>query len=105
MERSYELRSTIPRSSRQIQELAPQSNESLLNIYALYKQASSGDVSGPKPGGFDFKGKAKYEAWSKLAGTSKEKAMEDYVALITAWPPNGTLPIARYMTFNSSMLV
>jgi len=78
------LEAQFQEAAAKSRNLPPQSNESLLNIYALYKQASSGDVSGPKPGGFDFKGKAKYEAWSKLAGTSKEKAMEDYVALINS---------------------
>lgn len=57
-------------------------NDTLLKLYALYKQGSEGDVSGPKPGFFDFVGNAKYEAWSKLAGTSREDAMQKYVALV-----------------------
>ncbi len=69
-------------AAKRSRNLPPQSNDSLLKIYALYKQSTAGDVSGPKPGGFDFKGKAKYEAWEKLKGTSKEQAMEDYTALI-----------------------
>lgn len=57
-------------------------NDMLLRLYGLYKQGSEGDVSGAKPGFFDFKGVAKYEAWEKLKGISAEKAMEDYVKLV-----------------------
>ena len=58
-------------------------NETLLRLYALYKQGSEGDVSGAKPGFFDFVGTAKYEAWAKLKGTTRQEAMEKYVALVT----------------------
>ena len=57
-------------------------NDTLLRLYALYKQGSEGDVSGPKPGFFDFVGTAKYEAWEKLAGMSAEQAMKKYVDLV-----------------------
>ncbi|WP_386065992.1 acyl-CoA-binding protein [Tahibacter sp. UC22_41] len=57
-------------------------NDTLLKLYALYKQGSSGDVSGPKPGFFDFVGTAKYEAWAKLKGTKTEEAMQKYVDLV-----------------------
>ena len=57
-------------------------NDTLLRLYALYKQGSEGDVNGPKPGFFDFVGTAKYEAWNKLAGTSQEDAMKKYIALV-----------------------
>jgi acyl-CoA-binding protein len=57
-------------------------NDTLLKLYALYKQGSSGDVSGPKPGFFDFVGTAKYEAWAKLKGTKSEEAMQKYVDLV-----------------------
>jgi diazepam-binding inhibitor (GABA receptor modulating acyl-CoA-binding protein) len=58
------------------------SNEELLELYALYKQATDGDVSGDRPGGFDFKAIAKYDAWAEIKGKSKEQAMNDYVALV-----------------------
>ena len=58
------------------------SNEQLLNLYALYKQATEGDVHGDKPGMFDFKGAAKYAAWESVAGHSADAAMEKYVALV-----------------------
>ena len=57
-------------------------NDTLLRLYALYKQGSEGDVSGPKPGFFDFVGTAKYEAWAKLKGTAQEQAMQHYVDLV-----------------------
>lgn len=58
------------------------SNEELLQLYALYKQATEGDVSGERPGGFDFKAIAKFDAWEELKGKSKEQAMQDYVSLV-----------------------
>ena len=54
----------------------------LLELYALYNQGSGGDVSGDKPGIFDFVGAAKYEAWEKLRGTRKEDAQSRYIELI-----------------------
>jgi len=58
------------------------SNEDLLELYALYKQATAGDVSGSRPGMMDFKGRAKFDAWTGKKGISKDKAMESYVALV-----------------------
>jgi diazepam-binding inhibitor (GABA receptor modulator, acyl-CoA-binding protein) len=56
------------------------SNDDLLALYALFKQATAGEASGAKkPGRFDLVGKAKYDAWSKLAGTSADDAMQRYV--------------------------
>ena len=57
-------------------------NATKLKLYALYKQASEGDVSGDKPGMFDFVGGAKYSAWENLKGTTKEKAAEQYIQLV-----------------------
>jgi acyl-CoA-binding protein len=57
-------------------------NDTLLRLYALYKQGAEGDVSGTKPGFFDFVGTAKYEAWAKLKGTSQEAARQKYVDLV-----------------------
>jgi len=54
----------------------------LLTLYGLYKQVNQGDVSGDRPEGFDFKAIAKYDAWAKLKGKSKEEAMEEYIALV-----------------------
>jgi acyl-CoA-binding protein len=54
------------------------SNEDMLSLYAHYKQASEGDVSGSRPGMLDMVGRAKYDAWAKLKGTSKDAAMGKY---------------------------
>jgi acyl-CoA-binding protein len=54
----------------------------MLRLYALYKQASAGDVSGDRPGAFDFVGRAKYDAWARLKGTTQDKAQKAYVDLV-----------------------
>ncbi len=57
-------------------------NETLLCVYALYKQGAEGDVGGDKPGFFDFVGTAKYEAWAKLKGMPQDEAMQKYADLV-----------------------
>jgi acyl-CoA-binding protein len=54
-------------------------NPTLLKLYAYYKQATEGDVKGTRPGGFEFVAGAKYDAWAKLKGTSKDEAMQNYI--------------------------
>lgn len=56
-------------------------NEQLLELYALYKQATLGDATGKRPGMLDIKARAKFDAWDGKRGTSKDTAMEAYVAL------------------------
>lgn len=59
------------------------SNEVLLQLYSLYKQATTGDVNTDPPSNpFDFVNRAKHEAWSGLKGKSAEEAMKDYIALV-----------------------
>jgi acyl-CoA-binding protein len=58
------------------------SNDILLKIYGLFKQATEGDIIGDRPGGFDFKAIAKYNAWESYKGKSKDECMTEYVALI-----------------------
>lgn len=78
-----ELKAAFEQAAIDVKGLAQRpDNDALLRLYALYKQGSEGDVNGPKPGFFDFVGTAKYEAWSKLAGTSQEAAMQQYVDLV-----------------------
>lgn len=60
------------------------SNEMKLEFYALYKQATEGDVSGKRPGMMDFVGRAKYDAWAELKGTSGEEAMQKYIDKLNA---------------------
>lgn len=57
-------------------------NDILLRLYALYKQGTVGDVAGERPGGFDFVGGAKYDAWAALRGQNQEDAQREYVALV-----------------------
>ena len=54
-------------------------NATLLKLYSYYKQATDGDVKGDRPGGFDFVGSAKYDAWAKLKGMTGDEAMTNYV--------------------------
>lgn len=54
----------------------------LLELYALYKQGTSGDVSGKRPGMLDMRGRAKFDAWSKKKGMSGSAAEEAYVGLV-----------------------
>lgn len=58
------------------------SNDTLLELYALYKQATSGDVDGKRPGMLDLKGRAKFDAWSGRKGMTKDAAMTAYVKLV-----------------------
>ena len=59
------------------------SNETLLQLYSLYKQSTDGDVNTEPPANpFDFVSKAKYDAWAALKGTSSETAMKDYIDLV-----------------------
>lgn len=59
-------------------------NDTLLDLYALYKQATVGDADGKRPGFADLIGRAKYDAWAAIKGTSREEAMQRYVALINS---------------------
>ncbi len=57
-------------------------NATLLKIYALYKQASSGDADGKRPGFSDMVGRAKWDAWNALKGTASDSAKQSYINLI-----------------------
>jgi acyl-CoA-binding protein len=59
------------------------SNETLLSLYSLYKQSTSGDATGDGPSNpFDFVGRAKHEAWDKLRGLTTADAMQQYIDLV-----------------------
>jgi len=65
------------------------SNETLLQLYSLYKQSTEGDnITDPPANPFDFVAKAKYEAWSALKGKSKEAAMQEYINLVNKLKEN-----------------
>ncbi len=57
-------------------------NQTLLKLYALFKQASAGDVEGDRPGMTDFVNRAKWDAWKTLEGKTSDEAMQDYIDLV-----------------------
>ena len=57
-------------------------NNTLLKIYSLFKQATTGDVQGERPGFTDFVGRAKYDAWADLKGQTLDQAKQTYIDLI-----------------------
>ncbi|MBA3252686.1 MAG: acyl-CoA-binding protein [Pseudomonadota bacterium] len=57
-------------------------NQTMLKMYGLYKQATRGDASGTRPGFTDMVGRAKWDAWNEVKGTSADDAMKQYVSLI-----------------------
>ena len=79
-----EINSRFEQASKAAKSLPQRpDNDTMLKLYALYKQGSSGDVSGSKPGMFDFVGVAKYEAWKRIKGLSQDDAMNQYIDLVT----------------------
>jgi acyl-CoA-binding protein len=80
---SDDLQRQFQQAAEDVQALGERpDNDTLLKLYALYKQGSEGDVYGNEPGFFDYVGTAKYEAWAKLRGTSREDAMRRYIDLV-----------------------
>jgi acyl-CoA-binding protein len=78
-----DLRREFEQAAEDIQQLATRpDNDTLLKLYALYKQGSEGDLQRIQPGFFDFVGTAKHEAWAELSGVSEEEAMRRYSALV-----------------------
>ncbi len=57
-------------------------NDDLLKLYSLFKQATEGDVTGERPGGFDFRGAAKFDAWINIKGMQADEAMLNYISLV-----------------------
>lgn len=78
-----DLEAKFQDAAKRVQTLKSRpSNDVLLDLYALYKQGSSGDVDGKRPGLLDVKGRAKYDAWAKRKGMSRDQAKTEYVALV-----------------------
>ena len=78
-----DLQNRFEQAKQDVQGLSERpDNDMLLRLYGLYKQGADGDVSGDKPGFFDFVGTAKYEAWAKLKGTSSDDAKQQYIDLV-----------------------
>jgi diazepam-binding inhibitor (GABA receptor modulating acyl-CoA-binding protein) len=78
-----DLKQSFEQAQKDVKTLTSRpSNDDLLALYAHFKQGSDGDVSGKRPGFTDIKGRAKYDAWAKLKGMSKDDAMKAYVAKV-----------------------
>jgi hypothetical protein len=79
-----DLKTQFNQAAEDVKKLSSRpDNQTLLELYALFKQATDGDVSGSRPGMLDVKGRAKFDAWAKKKGLSSEAAMKDYIALVT----------------------
>jgi diazepam-binding inhibitor (GABA receptor modulating acyl-CoA-binding protein) len=77
-----DLQQRFEKAAQAIQALPRRpDNAALLRVYALYKQATAGDVAGSRPGIVDVVGRAKYDAWAALKGKPREQAMQEYVDL------------------------
>ena len=72
----------MPRSARRSCRRPRRTTSSFARFWAFYKQATTGDVTGSRPGMLDLKGRAKFDAWTKKKGTSKDDAMTKYAALV-----------------------
>ncbi|KMV32231.1 acyl-CoA-binding protein [Photobacterium swingsii] len=78
-----DLKANFEQAQKDVKQLTQRpSNNELLALYSLFKQATDGDVHGKRPGMFDFKGAAKYEAWEKLQGMNADDAMQKYVEIV-----------------------
>lgn len=78
-----DLKSQFDSAAQAVQSLPRKpDNETLLKLYALYKQTTVGDASGKRPGFTDPVGRAKFDAWEKLKGKSKDQAMQQYIDLV-----------------------
>jgi acyl-CoA-binding protein len=77
-----DLKEQFEATIEKAKSLSSQSNETLLELYSLYKQATEGDVQGEAPSGFDFRGAAKYAAWEKRRGMTPDEAMHAYIDLV-----------------------
>jgi diazepam-binding inhibitor (GABA receptor modulator, acyl-CoA-binding protein) len=78
-----DLQAEFEMAAQDVQNLAKRpGNDVLLKLYAYYKQATAGDVAGSRPGMTDFAGRAKYDAWSRLKGTSRDQAMQAYIDIV-----------------------
>jgi len=78
-----ELQTRFEQAAAAAQKLASRpDNDTLLQLYALYKQATAGDASGKRPGMFDMVGRAKFDAWAGHKGLGKETAMQQYIDLV-----------------------
>jgi len=78
-----DLKAQFEQAQKDVRKLTKKpSDNDLLALYSLFKQATEGDVSGPRPGMLNVVARAKYDAWAKLKGTQNDAAMKQYVAKV-----------------------
>jgi acyl-CoA-binding protein len=78
-----ELQEQFERAAREVMDLSKRPDDkTLLRLYGLYKQATAGNIKGKRPSFTDVKGRAKFDAWSRLRGKSAQWAMQEYVNLV-----------------------
>jgi len=84
-----ELKDQFAKAQEDVNALAQRPDDhTLLQLYALFKQATEGDASGDQPSSFDFVRRAKFDAWSAIKGTSSEDAMRQYIELVASLKPS-----------------
>lgn len=82
---STDLQASFEQAAKDAQSLPSRpNNDTLLRLYALYKQGSTGDATGKRPGMLDPVGRAKFDAWSGVKGMSKDEAKQAYVTLVNS---------------------
>ena len=82
---SEDLKAQFEQAVKDVNALTSRpSDQDLLELYGLFKQSKEGDVTGEKPGMFNFQARAKYEAWEELAGVSADEAMQRYIDKVRA---------------------
>ena len=80
-----DLKASFEKAVKESKELPEKpDNQTLLQIYSLYKQATEGDNAGKRPGFTDMVGRVKFDAWAGLKGKSNDEAMQEYVDLIAS---------------------
>ncbi|HKF01758.1 MAG TPA: acyl-CoA-binding protein [Candidatus Sulfotelmatobacter sp.] len=80
-----DLQDHFARAQQDVNELAERpDNNTMLKLYALFKQAAQGDATGEQPSSFDFVRRAKFDAWNAMKGTTAEDAMRQYIELVAS---------------------
>jgi acyl-CoA-binding protein len=77
-----DLAQRFQEAQARIKPITGLSNDTMLELYALFKQATVGDATGSRPGIIDVRGRAKYDAWSRRKGLTKDAAMQAYIDLV-----------------------
>jgi acyl-CoA-binding protein len=79
----FMIQEQFEKAAKEIHQITKRpSNDELLQLYALFKQSTEGDVTGSRPGMLDLKGRAKFDAWAKVKGKSKESCQKEYINLV-----------------------